>query len=463
MKWGVESNAYGQYVVFDGDQHCFNAVLRAFRGRGITWIRAGESYRPAKDGYSYDWFVRFDRGTTTAQEFAAKVKPILGEVEITPPEDASVSSLPQSPSLSSSADQIAQQRLAADRLLQALQDSRATVNRGAEEALVAEKRALERAIDTLRKDLEVERTANRQHAFKQRALQEQLDKIAAEARGKAEQYSDMQRSRTRLLTLLEQERTDRHKQHFINKDAAKIEIDLANAIERAEKSNSECVFLRSELTEAQNVSSDVQGELVDVREQLRSAHVENKELHSQAEQANANRDEHAARAESLEQQVISLQELQIRQAESTLDRRELKNSTYWDIGSLIHHCLPKIELSEDSVNEIVEERWFKTAPQLWSELKLLNDYQHGTEQHAQYLERINASSWFEMKKHISDGVQSSRLRIYFEIPKSNTERKRVHVMWKEDKKQQDRFHERLSDCWTSFLSSVPRRARALSR
>ena len=58
LDWYVESNFYGHYLVFDGDEALLNQVLKCLVKNGVGVKRHGESIRRADDGHRYDWFVR---------------------------------------------------------------------------------------------------------------------------------------------------------------------------------------------------------------------------------------------------------------------------------------------------------------------------------------------------------------------------------------------------------------------
>jgi hypothetical protein len=59
-KWHLESNFYGHYLVFDGDDRSREDVLARLAKHKVGVRRHGPSIRPADDHYHYDWFVRLD-------------------------------------------------------------------------------------------------------------------------------------------------------------------------------------------------------------------------------------------------------------------------------------------------------------------------------------------------------------------------------------------------------------------
>ncbi|AMO56202.1 hypothetical protein GZ77_05150 [Endozoicomonas montiporae] len=61
IKWYIESNFYGHYFVFDGDEKLLKELLNNLEYAEFCVIRSGVSFRPADDGYQYDWFIRIDK------------------------------------------------------------------------------------------------------------------------------------------------------------------------------------------------------------------------------------------------------------------------------------------------------------------------------------------------------------------------------------------------------------------
>jgi hypothetical protein len=58
--WYVESNRFGQYLVFDSTETVAGRVATALSESKLGLIRWGESYRPADDGRQYEWFARLE-------------------------------------------------------------------------------------------------------------------------------------------------------------------------------------------------------------------------------------------------------------------------------------------------------------------------------------------------------------------------------------------------------------------
>ena len=57
MRYFLERTRSKAYLVFDGDEEYASRIERAFKEVGLS-AGYGESFRPAKDGNFYDWFIR---------------------------------------------------------------------------------------------------------------------------------------------------------------------------------------------------------------------------------------------------------------------------------------------------------------------------------------------------------------------------------------------------------------------
>lgn len=75
-RWAIETNRFGHYVVFDGDEDLAEAVIDRLESAGFVVRRWGASIRAAADGYFYNWFVRLTYDGT-AEECRASVRDAL--------------------------------------------------------------------------------------------------------------------------------------------------------------------------------------------------------------------------------------------------------------------------------------------------------------------------------------------------------------------------------------------------
>ncbi|WP_334078309.1 hypothetical protein [Microbulbifer sp. M83] len=57
-EWWIESQFYGHYVVFNGDEGRALAITTLLKASDFQVIRFARSFRPASNGVSYDWFIR---------------------------------------------------------------------------------------------------------------------------------------------------------------------------------------------------------------------------------------------------------------------------------------------------------------------------------------------------------------------------------------------------------------------
>lgn len=62
-RWSTEFNNRANYVVFDGSEIIANDLFHFLESKGVA-NRLGESFRPAADGYHYDWFIRLNASCT---------------------------------------------------------------------------------------------------------------------------------------------------------------------------------------------------------------------------------------------------------------------------------------------------------------------------------------------------------------------------------------------------------------
>ncbi len=70
-RWSIEPTRFGQYVVLDGTEAQAEELVRRLTAAGVTVKRWAESWRPASDGYHYDWFIRLGDDLTREQSIAA--------------------------------------------------------------------------------------------------------------------------------------------------------------------------------------------------------------------------------------------------------------------------------------------------------------------------------------------------------------------------------------------------------
>ena len=61
-KWSIESNSFGNYLVFDGSEQVAVRIVTLMTSSGLGVRRWGGSSRAADDGYQYDWFIRLEFG-----------------------------------------------------------------------------------------------------------------------------------------------------------------------------------------------------------------------------------------------------------------------------------------------------------------------------------------------------------------------------------------------------------------
>ncbi|TAH10652.1 MAG: hypothetical protein EAZ11_11650 [Curvibacter sp.] len=454
VKWSTESTAYGHYLVFDGDQAFFGEVQKSFYSQGLSWLRADECYRPSKDGHMYDWFLRFERDDRSPEQFRAQVKAALGQVKASPGQAAAAMSAAPVDRLAVVTEQAEEQTLQLEKLIRALQESQVNTDRIAATKKAIEVSSLERQQEVLRRELEDAKYKLRKRDEEFGALQRKYDALSSQLRAQAEDYANMQRSHARLLRLLEEERSTNLRKWTASQgnEVASLRGELRAAYDRVSRVEAENESVRQSLQAERIVASRLQEQLGMVNGKLQPLESEISALTAKLEMAHAESEQWIDAHANLEEDYTKLHKAQIEIVQQSRAGGSGARQRFEDVGALVHHCLPRLSISSEAISEIVEEGWFRSAPELWRELKKLNDYKHGSGQDTQFAQRI-VDNWHEIREHISDGKQSDRLRIYFEVPKVATQRKKVQIMWKQDKQQQQRLHDRLGASWSPFLKN----------
>jgi hypothetical protein len=453
IKWSVESTAYGHYFVFDGDRAFFSTVQRSLYSQGLSWLRADECYRPSKDGHMYDWFIRFERDDRSPEEFRAQIKAALGQLKANTHQSPAAGPSAAPDSLVAVTERAKAQAFQFEKLIQTLQESQVSAERIAATRTANEVSTLERQQELLQRELEEAKYKYRKRDEEFGALQKKYDILSSQLRAQAEDYSNMQRSHARLLRLLEEERSANVRQWTVSQgdDVASLRADLRSANDRVSRVEAERESARQALQAERTVTTQLQDQLGMLNKKLPPLEAEILTLTSKLEMSLAEGEQWFDAYMKTDEEYRHLRNSQLELMQQSNAGGSGARQRFEDFGTLVHHCLPKLSISSEAISEIVEEGWFRSAPELWRELKKLNDYKHGNGQDIQFAERI-VDNWHEIKEHISDGKQSDRLRIYFEVPKQATQRKKVQIMWKQDKLKQQRFHERLaSSIWSPFL------------
>ena len=78
VDWYLESNKFGHYILFNGDQQLMEKVLLIMDDKGIEWLRADKSSRKSDNEIQYDWFIRL-KSNLTRSKVLKIVEPILDD------------------------------------------------------------------------------------------------------------------------------------------------------------------------------------------------------------------------------------------------------------------------------------------------------------------------------------------------------------------------------------------------
>lgn len=65
--WSLESNKYGEYIVFDAHEDAAEELVDRILAQGVEIRRWGASVRASADGYFYDWFIRLGADVDRSQ------------------------------------------------------------------------------------------------------------------------------------------------------------------------------------------------------------------------------------------------------------------------------------------------------------------------------------------------------------------------------------------------------------
>lgn len=87
LEWDVRTNAFGNYLLFNGDRVVVSQVLRALEATGYQSLRVGDSDVLTDDGVQYQRYVRLDTIDET-EEIRARFKAAwqARSARVTPPE-----------------------------------------------------------------------------------------------------------------------------------------------------------------------------------------------------------------------------------------------------------------------------------------------------------------------------------------------------------------------------------------
>jgi hypothetical protein len=79
--WSVEITKHADYIVLDGEVADVEAVVGGLARAGVDVIKSDRSWREAKDGYQYDWYIRVRRQPV---DLRAITKQVLSHLDHSP-------------------------------------------------------------------------------------------------------------------------------------------------------------------------------------------------------------------------------------------------------------------------------------------------------------------------------------------------------------------------------------------
>lgn len=409
-KWSIESNSFGNYLVFDGNEQVAERVVALMDSTGLGVRRWGVSSRAADDGYHYDWFIRLDfngdrdecvslvsdalstlpedalaeEGRTAAGDNESQLDSVLEHLD---EEQAAVLVAmllehlrPQIDALQAQINQAATRAETAESEVEKLQDERAAL----------------RAKHT---SLEKELAQERGQAVRLRDQLSQADKRIAEA------------DRLALSYKLTASKVASNQDAAAGRERALLESMAAIKQERDE------IEQRMSLAEEVARESQHKSDAYEMQNQFMS------------EQLEAERE----RCERLEVEQARAARFQSEQLSKTLpSARKRKGS----VRHLLGRAWPRLVIHPDSIE--VMDTDFTTLSHVFGILHSLNNG-----------EKVPSQMWkqfgdvHEVDRHLSTGKGSALGRVYYR--KLSDSRLWVFVHRKKDGKEQDRFVERIAN------------------
>jgi len=81
LKWYLETNKFGHYIVFNGNEILVGIMLGVLDSNKIEWLRADKSGRKSDNGVQYDWFIRL-KSREKRSRILSKITNILNDAYI---------------------------------------------------------------------------------------------------------------------------------------------------------------------------------------------------------------------------------------------------------------------------------------------------------------------------------------------------------------------------------------------
>ncbi len=242
--WCFETTRRGSYVAFDGERQDAERLFDELETEGLAQ-RLGESFRPAKDGTYYDWFIHMSPG---ADEEAAE-RILRSVFEASELETAEVSSNGDAATMDRLRDaetelrdmrlELTGSKIENLRLIVELETSQAAAQR-TDMAL----RAAEAARDGYRETADAARRSHRKSITRRRSLADRPEAVGKEAQAPRDLSLDLEEA---LNLGVKEEQA---------KQAVEAELDAARSDIREREAR--VVELEAELTEAKREQSDLQ-------------------------------------------------------------------------------------------------------------------------------------------------------------------------------------------------------------
>lgn len=409
-KWGIESNSFGNYLVFDGDERVAKRVVALMESTGLGVRRWGVSSRAADDGYHYDWFIRLTFGGDR-DECVSLVSDALSTLPKEPlAEEGRTATEDNESQLDSVLEQLDEKQGAAlvamflehmRPRIEALQSQfhQAVTRAETAEAKVRELQDERAALRAKHASLEKELAQERGQAVRLRDEISRADKRIAEAESLAVSYR------------LTASKAASHQDAAAGRERALLESIAATKQERDE--------IRRQMSLAEEGARELQ----------RKSNAFEMQHQVMSEQLEAERE----KCERLELEQARTARFQSEQLAKNLPTAKKRKGS---VRHLLGRAWPKLVIHPESIE--VMDTDFTALTQVFGILHSLNNGDNVPSQMWRQFGDVH-----EVNRHLSTGKGGPLGRVYYR--RLSDSRLWVFVHLKKDEKQQGRFVERIAN------------------
>jgi hypothetical protein len=445
LDWRVASNAFGSYLLFNGDKIRVNQVLRALEIADYAPLRLGSGATIGPEGAAYDWCVRLD----TADE-PERIRDAFGSAWAGRQEQRDDLDQPNSHALAELRAQLAEAQARLSRL-SAQRDKTDVIQRLVSQRLIA----VQGEQHVRAKKLREVQAELRQEQVKSHALLEEIDRkslavLRLQQAGKDAELLRGEIQTLRISLLDAQTELAILRSRGIDGDAASLEAANARAeglraeLDRLGHEQEALLRLASaaehERDEAQTLAQSAKRALDLLRTDVESSLLANQVALEELENKSVSLDvidleirDLFVRIDNLAAMRTATRLPELSEDDEASDLR-VEHQTRSDrlqamLRGLAAVAFPRLRLSENSLDEIVSRGL--ESDELWRELANLDRKGDLERAHS----RLGRSEWRELRFHVNE-----RTRIYW---RPHDGQCLVHVWWKTSGAAQQRLHDGL--------------------